>query len=77
MLLGHMSQTAENGTPHPALFWLAVKHIYSDGKRCFATPHSPGTLHMELTTAATKGVGYLSVVYKTNREKKQTKEIYD
>lgn len=41
------------------------------GRSVSATPHSPGMLHMELITTATKGVGNFSAVYKTNREKKQ------
>jgi len=70
---GYMTQAAENGTPHPTLFWLwnASVQIRRDVS---ATPHSPGMLHMELTTT-TKGVGHFSVAYKTNRKKPQKKSM--
>lgn len=66
------SQTTENGTPHPVLFWLWNVSTQM-GRDVSATPHSPGMLHT-LTTAATKGVGYFSAVYKTNRGRKKTKQ---
>lgn len=70
-----MSQTAEDGTPCAAL---AVKHIYSDGKKCFCNTSLSWHAAHGINNNSNKRSGkFLSGLQNKQRKETKHKEIYD